>query len=304
MIVVFGSINMDLVFRVDALPEPGETCSGGVFLHVPGGKGANQAVALARARVASQVSFFGVCGNDANGDDMLAALSLDGIDVTGVRRVDEPTGTAGIFVAHGGENMIVVADGANAQTRADQVPDSILRPETYVVCQLETPLDETQKMIRWAKQRGARVILNAAPAYHLPDNVLSCVDVLIVNEGEAKMLARAQGQVSEQELIQRLQEKTSGDVIMTLGARGALLCCRSSEECQTIPSFPIQAVDATAAGDTFVGYCVCGLYEGMNLKDAALLGAAAGALACTKPGAQSSIPHRTDVEQFMRTHAL
>src|SRR5258706_987928 len=184
MVVVCGSINLDLVAHVDRMPAPGETLAGHAFSAVPGGKGANQALAASRA--GAQVKMFGAVGRDAFATNALANLAASGVDLSGVVAVDAPTGIALIHVDARGENAITVIAGANGQARAAQVPDAVLGPESTLLLQLEVPIAEIAALVK--RKSGARVILNAAPAAALPDELLHRVDVLIVNESEAAVV--------------------------------------------------------------------------------------------------------------------
>ena len=188
MIVVFGSINVDLIARVPRLPHEGETLRARSFLMAPGGKGANQAVGAARA--GAEVHFFGCVGRDSLGEVALRLLRAEGIRVAGVRPCDASTGLALIHVDDAGQNCITIVGGANTEASAKDVPDSLLGAGSTVVMQLELPLDEVAALAERAHRRGALVVLNAAPAIRLPARLLEVVDVLVVNEGEARTLVR------------------------------------------------------------------------------------------------------------------
>jgi ribokinase len=267
VLIVFGSINLDLVARVDAIPGPGETLLGTSFVIAPGGKGANQALA---ARVAgAQVRMIGAVGRDAFAEAALANLSRAGIDLTSVARVDAPTGVALISVDAAGENAITVVAGANARARAAQVDDDALAPGTTLLMQLEVPMPEVTALARRARSRGARVVLNGAPAAPLHADLLDAVDFLVVNEHEhARCLAG----------------RAAAGVVLTQGARGARLDWQGRRYAVAPP--PVEVVDTTGAGDALCGAFAAALDRGLPPPDALREGVRAGALACTHDGAQ------------------
>jgi ribokinase len=294
MILVFGSLNMDLVFRVEALPSPGETVLTDAYASVPGGKGANQAVAAARALSGhGAVSMAGCIGDDGFGEALLAALVASGVDPTLVRKSARPTGCATIGVDAAGRNAITVASGANRDARAAEVPDALLGPECLVLLQHEVPLSENRALARRARQRGARIILNAAPARPLGSEWTGLLDILVVNETELAMLAGT-GPDAAEVLARSLQTK----VVATLGAAGALLATGSDRH--AIAALPVPGVvDTTAAGDSCVGAFAAALEQGLDPVAALRWGSVAGGLACTRLGAQASIPWREEIEAHL-----
>jgi ribokinase len=300
-IVVLGSLNADLVVSVPRLPRPAETVLGDRLRTFPGGKGANQAVAA--ARLGGAVCMVGRVGEDTFGDLLLQSLAADGVDTTRVQRdAEEPTGVALIVVEEGGQNLIAVAPGANARVDAREVERAtdLLGPESLLVLELEVPLAVVESAAAAAHRRGNRVILNAAPATHgLPDDLLRHVDVLIVNEVEAATLFGTQVvSVDDAAAAGRAAlARGAHNAVVTLGAAGAVAV---QPDGQThISAYPVVAVDATAAGDAFVGALAVSLLGGAELVEAARVAAAAGAAAATRAGAQSSLPRPADVEAVL-----
>jgi len=300
-IVVVGSLNMDLVVRTPRLPLPGETILGHDFRTIPGGKGANQAVVA--ARLGARVSMVGRVGDDAFGRTLLDQMVREGIDITHVE-VDDvaPTGIAMITVDNEGQNSIVVASGANFRLTPAQAVAALdtLPPYDALVLQLESPLDAMMAAARSARDAGARVILNPAPARPLPDALLDAVDVLIPNESEAALLTGMPTQTPAQAeaAARRLLARGLQAVILTLGSAGALVM--TGNESIHLPPHQVEVVDTTAAGDAFVAGVAVGLGEGMALVEAARLGNAAGALTVTRMGAQSSFPSKEEVLTILR----
>ena len=284
MILVFGSINIDLVVPVPILPRPGETVLGGDYALLPGGKGANQALAARRA--GAEVVLAGAVGEDGFADAALENLRRDGVGLDPVRRVAQATGCAAIMVGDGGENLIAVAPGANREASAAAVPDALLGPETTVLCQNEAPMAESAALIRRGRVRGVRGILNLAPAGPIPTDLLPELDFLIVNETEAAVLD-ADPAASARALRQAL--------ILTLGARGATAFLADGARV-AVPALPIAPVDTTGAGDTFVGVLAAGLDAGLALEPALRWASAAAGLACLAQGAQTAMPDRAAID--------
>lgn len=298
MILIAGSANLDFVVRAAHIPAPGETVLGRDFQTFPGGKGANQAVACARAGGA-QAAMLCALGQDDFAKPLVASLQEAGVQLHAVSS-KQPTGTAFICVSDAGENAITVAPGANLDLQPTHWPASLRI--SHLLMQLETPVETVQSFAQAARQQGAKVILNAAPARHLPDALLACVDMLVVNEGELVTLAGAQGSIEEQ--LQRManrmgQQHPLPTVIVTLGSEGCLALQAGKLIAQK--AYRIEVVDTTAAGDTFCGTLVAALSRGSALEICLQEASAASALACTKLGAQSSIPTREEVIQFMRS---
>jgi len=296
MIVVIGSINMDLVLRVPRMPLPGETLTGGAFRTIPGGKGANQAVACARMSGkeagAQQVAMVGCVGDDAFGATLRAALVGDGIVDSHITTLPGvASGIASILVDDNGQNSIVIAGGANDLLSPAHIDaaQGLIEQADIVVLQLETPMDTVVHAIKLARSLGKTVVLNPAPAASLPDGVLELVDYLIPNEIEAAMLAGVSPEGADAKaLAAALQKLGSDNVIITLGAKGVHAALYGGDF--TFPAEVVQAVDTTAAGDTFIGGFVAGLASGMDEAESIQQGQRAAAWSVTKPGAQTSIP--------------
>ncbi len=289
-ILVAGSANLDFVVRAAHVPAPGETVLGREFATFPGGKGANQAVAAARAGGASTRMLLGL-GEDAFAGTIEDSLRDAGVDPVIVRSRKLPTGTAFICLSDDAENAITVAPGANNALRASDLPP--LAAASHLLLQLETPLETVTAYAATARHAGVTVVLNAAPARALPEALLRAVDVLIVNEGELETLAGAEGGIAD-----RLDRLAVPCVVVTLGARGCIARCDGEITVQ--PAFPVVAVDTTAAGDTFCGALAARLAHGDRLADGLRYACAASALACMRLGAQASIPAREAVEAFLR----
>ena len=298
-IVVVGSLNMDLVVEVPAIPLPGETVLGKNFATFPGGKGANQAVAA--ARLGARVSLIGRVGKDAFGNQLLASAQADGIDIAHVGRDEtEATGVAMIAVDEQGQNSIAVASGANFCLTADHVREAWaeLDDVDLLVMPLETPLETIETAVSLANESGSTVVLNPAPARPLPTELLAGIDVLVPNEPETAQLTalpintEAESRAAARELL----ALGVGNVVLTLGSRGALVLEGKMEEFTLVPARQVEVVDTTAAGDAFVAGLAVALGEGKSLVDAARFANAVGALAVTKQGAQPGMPTREEIE--------
>jgi ribokinase len=293
MILVAGSSNLDFVVSAHHIPAPGETVLGRDFKTFPGGKGANQAVACARAGAVS-TTLLTAMGADAFATPIEASLREAGVQLTVVRVADQPTGTAFICVSDDAENAITVAPGANLSLQPDHLPR--LQGVSHLLMQLEIPLVTVAAYASAARQQGVTVVLNAAPVQDLPHGLLDGVDVLVVNEGELAALSRHTGSIAE--CLQRISVPT---VVVTLGHRGC--CARFEGTFMVQPACAVTPVDTTAAGDTFCGGLVAALSQGAGMREALQRAGAAGALACTRPGAQSSIPHSAEVATFLAQQA-
>jgi len=299
-ISVVGSANTDLFVRVPTLPRPGETVSGGTFFTARGGKGANQAVAAARA--GGSVALIACLGDDALGDETLAALTAEGIAVHAVHRVpDTPSGVALILVDERGENSIAVAPGANALLTPAQVVPSVerLSPMDVLVAQLETPLETVLAAARTANRVGARVILNPAPARTLPDELLRLVSVLTPNETEAARLAGTSldKEHALEDAATALLQRGVGAVAITLGADGVYVATTGRRE--LISGHRVETRDTTGAGDVFTGALAVALAEEMPLGEAVRFANAAAALSVTRDGAQPAAPRRAEILELL-----
>jgi ribokinase len=297
MVVVFGSINLDLVTRVPRLPSPGETLIGSAFATYPGGKGANQALAAARAGAA--VRMYGAVGRDAAAEAALALLRTGNVDVAGVRAVDASTGCATILVDDAGENAIVVVPGANEKVDPGAVPDAVLGPRAVLLLQHEVPLSANAALIARAARSGTPIVLNAAPAAPVTRELLAMLAVLIVNESEASALASMLGWPTEADAFAAAAatEIEGLEVVVTRGAAGAISVLGRDRIDITAPQ--VDVVDTTGAGDAFAGAYAAALDAGGDRRRALSIAAAAGSLACTKHGAQPALPSRDAIDALL-----
>ena len=293
MILSFGSVNLDLIATVERLPRAGETVLGPGYRALPGGKGANQALAARRAGAVAQL--VGSVGRDAFAAPALAELAAAGVGLEHVvRHQTAPTGCALICVDSKGENQIAVALGANAELKAKHVPDALLTGETILLLQREVTPEESWSLARRAAARGARVLLNLAPCGEVPADVLRALDWLILNEGEAAELARAHGIGSD---ASEFAKALGIGVVATLGAEG-IAACRGHERWR-VPALAISPVDTTGAGDAAVGGFAAALDRGAPPEEALRWASDAGALACLTPGAQSSLPSEREIRDAL-----
>ena len=296
MIAVFGSVNIDLVTAVERIAAPGETVLGGSYAAIPGGKGANQALAARRA--GADVAMVGAVGRDGFAEPALALLREAGIDLSGIASVEAPTGAAFIAVDARGANAITVASGANARARAAQL-DAMELSGGLLLLQREVPDAEGETAARAARALGMRTVLNLAPSGRLSDAFLGLVDVMVVNEHEAADLAAVLGLPDDHGgLAAHLRARFGiGATVVTLGAEGAVGWAEGAEHRAPCPE--VEARDTTAAGDSFVGFFAAALDAGLPFAEAMRRGAAAGSLACTVAGAQPSIPHAAAVDALL-----
>lgn len=298
-IVVVGSSNTDMIIKLDHIPRPGETILGGEFVTAPGGKGANQAVAAARA--GGRVSFIARVGRDMFGDQAVEGFRADEIDVEHVSRdKSAPSGVALIFVAKDGENSIAVASGANNRLTPRDVKKArdVIASASVLVLQLETPMETVHAAAELAAGAGVRVILNPAPAQALPDELLRLVSILTPNESEAELLTgiRVEDDSSAGRAADVLLNRGVQTVIITLGPRGAFLA--SADSRKLIKGFAMNAVDTTAAGDVFNGALAVALAEGDAPERAVRFANAAAAISVTRMGAQPSAPKRKEIDHL------
>jgi len=296
-IVIVGSLNMDLVTRAPRLPKAGETLSGHSFVTVPGGKGANQAVAA--ARLGASVAMIGCVGDDAYGEQLRGALLAEGIDCQAVSRIErESSGVALIVVDDSSQNAIVIVAGGNGHMTSAVVDgfDALLRQADVIICQLEIPMATVGHVLRRGRELGKTVILNPAPASGpLPVEWYGWIDYLIPNESEASALTGlpVESVATADAAASALMKAGVGKVIVTLGEQGALFATHARS--QHFPAPKVSPVDTTAAGDTFVGGFAAALAAGKSESDAILFGQTAAALSVTRSGAQPSIPTVQDV---------
>ncbi|MEX6674727.1 ribokinase [Pseudomonas sp. W2Oct36] len=297
-VVIVGSLNMDLVTRAPRLPRAGETLAGQSFVTVPGGKGANQAVAA--ARLGASVAMVGCVGDDAYGEQLRSALLAEGIDCQAVTRIaGESTGVALIVVDDSSQNAIVIVAGGNGHVTASVVDsfDALLSQAEVIICQLEVPLDTVGHVLKRGHELGKTVILNPAPATGpLPAEWFAWIDYLIPNESEASALTGlpVDSTASADAAASALLAAGVSKVIVTLGEQGALFAGKSRSE--HFPAPKVQPVDTTAAGDTFVGGFAAALADGKSESEAIRFGQVAAALSVTRSGAQPSIPTFAEVQ--------
>ena len=301
-IVVVGSSNTDMIIRVPRIPQAGETLLGGEFLTAAGGKGANQAVGAARA--GGKVTLIARVGKDALGDQAIAGLRRDGIDVSCIfRDARAASGVALIFVAEDGENSIAVAGGANAKLSPADVKKAIqvIRSAAWLVAQLETPLATVTAAAEAAAKAGVPVILNPAPARPLPNSLLELISILTPNESEAELLTgiKITDAAAAATACEKLRTRGVRTVILTLGERGVFVADVDGQ--RLVPGFKVKTVDSTAAGDIFNGALSVALAEDKAVLDAVRFANAAAALSVTRLGAQPSAPTRAEIEKFLRT---
>jgi ribokinase len=301
-VLVIGSSNTDLIIKAERIPKPGETILGGEFARAAGGKGANQAVAAARASGA--VTFIARVGRDTNGEQAVTGFAADGINVEHViRDPTRPSGVALILVDQNGENTIAVASGANDKLSPADVRKAkgAFRRARVVLLQLETPLKTVAACVALAATAGVRVVLNPAPARPLPAQLLKRIYLLTPNESEAELLTGVAvvNQVTAAKAADKLLARGVQNVIITMGARGAFVAGENLR--QLIPGFKVNAVDATGTGDVFNGALVVALAEGRPLLEAARFANAAAAISVTRCGAQPSAPTRPEIEAVLAT---
>jgi ribokinase len=296
-ILVVGSLNADLVVRTPRFPQPGETISGEDLQVIPGGKGANQAVAA--ARLGANVSMLGRVGKDNFGDFLLHNLKSNKVDSQFVQRDDASTGTAIIVVDGNGQNSIVLSAGANGKVSSADVEHASFSNFSLLLLQLEIPTPTVFRAAQYARENGLRVILNPAPAKSLPDELIALADFLIPNETELSLLTGVEVKdiPSAEQAARALLQRGVKHVIVTLGSKGALIVDKDTST--HVDTFKVNVVDTTAAGDAFIGGFANALLQDKSLEDAVQYGCACGALATTKFGAQPSLPTKEEVERFM-----
>lgn len=299
-VVVFGSINMDLVIRCQHLPSPGETIIARSSQEVPGGKGANQAVAA--ARLGAKVFMIGRVGNDAFATRLVQNLQNEAIDTSSVGHCsDVASGLAVVNVEDSGENSILVVPGSNHRLSPADVAAArnIIQQADLVLVQLEVPIESVRALVQLAKSLGKPVILNPAPTPPDFPADLFQVDLICPNQTEASaLLGQPINSVDDaKSAISQFLTRGAKTAIITLGSQGAVI--HDGKQITWIPPFPINPVDTTAAGDAFAGALATRLCEGTSLREAALFAAAAGAFAATQPGAQPGMPRRSDVEKLL-----
>ncbi|MER8417352.1 ribokinase [Mesorhizobium sp. M1329] len=301
MIVVIGSINLDLIASVDRLPGPGETVRGSGFATAPGGKGANQALATARA--GAKVRMVGAVGKDSFASDALALLRDGKIDLSGVGETFASTGTALIMVGADGENVIAVVPGANDSVVPGDLSKAFLKNGDVVLLQLEVPLQTVETALDAARTAGATTVLNTAPFHSDAASFLGKADYLVANETEFDLYGEALS-LSGRDRPARMRDyaaRTGRTIVVTLGPDGVLAA--TPDDLLMVPALKITPLDTVGAGDTFCGYFAAGLAAGLPLDQALARAAAAGSLACLKAGAQPAIPLARDVDAALQKSA-
>lgn len=297
---VIGSVNMDMVVRVDKFPKPGETRTGDTFSVVPGGKGANQAVAL--GRLGGNVTMAGCIGDDASGASYIANFSANNVDMAALTTVPgSTTGTAVIEVERTGENHIIVVPGANEMCTPEWLDSTVkaVSDRDIILFQLEIPHETVWKAIKQLHEMGKRIILDPAPAAALPDDVLACVDYITPNETELRVITADMHQEADmQARMEYLKAKGVGTVIAKTGADGAYALTDSGYV--RAPGFKVTAVDTTAAGDTFNAGLARALSGGADIETALIFANASAAISVTAAGAQGGMPHIDDVYAFLK----
>lgn len=293
MITVIGSINLDLTATTTRLPEPGETVLGNDFLTAPGGKGANQALAVLRG--GAPLKFVGAVGDDAFGPQALAELTHDRADLSGVAHIPGATGIAVILVDGRGENVIVVIPGANAKVSPEMAEQAVagMADTDTLLLQQEIPAATLRAALAAARKRGIRTILNIAPILPETDELAAHADIIIANESEFAHLSGGEFPAPARPAHEWAQ-RTGQTLVLTLGSMGALAA--TSEGLDEAPALQVTPVDTVGAGDTFCGYLAAGLDTGLSLGTSLRRAAIAGSLACLKPGAQPAIPHKEEVD--------
>ncbi len=299
MIIVVGSINLDLIAIVARLPAPGETVPGASFRTAPGGKGANQALAAARA--GGKVRMVGAVGKDAFATEALALLRAGMVDLAGVSETHASTGVALIFVDGAGENVIVAVPGANASVLAGDLGKALLARGDVLLLQNEIPIETVEAALDAARAAGALSVLNTAPFQAAAAKLLAKADHVVANETEFDLYAAALGLSGDgrEGRMKAFARQTGRTVVVTLGASGVVAV--DGDHVFRVPAIRVAPVDTVGAGDTFCGYLAAGLAEKLSLEEALGRAAAAGSLACLKPGAQPAIPTRKEVDEALKT---
>jgi ribokinase len=297
MLIVFGSINMDMIVKPEHLPESGETVLCTEYDLQPGGKGANQA--LAACRMGAKTALVGCAGEDGYSRQILDVIRRQGVITSGVTQSENyRTGCAIIMQEEGGANRIIVMAGANIEAKADQVPDEILRTDSMILTQTEVPAQEVFALIRRANDKGVKVVMNLAPAVDVPEEILNMLHILVVNEIELMQVAKGLG----------LTGKSHADIALALALRGKLTCIVTLAEKGSIvvtadgqpfhvSSLAVEVVDTTGAGDAYCGTLAACLYDGKSLEESVRWASVAGSLACTKVGTIKAFAYQDDIKE-------
>lgn len=299
-IVVVGSSNIDITATMSSLPLPGQTIGGASLHRANGGKGANQAVTI--GRLGGNVTFITCLGNDDNGHAFEKDFVKDNVDTSCVKfDNDTPTGTALIFVDAKGENCIAVAPGSNNHLNPEDIAacESLISSASYLLLQLEVPMETVEYAVELAKRHDVKVIVNPAPMYPLSDKLLHGLFMITPNETELSSLTGIDVSSAEdaEKAAKILMGKGVHNVVVTMGAKGSLVC--KEDGISLIPSHKVDVVDTTAAGDVYNGALVTALAEGRTIYDAAVFATEAAAISVTRHGAQTSVPYRAEVEDIL-----
>lgn len=300
MLIVFGSINLDMVIKVPSFPKAGETVLTDYYRMFYGGKGANQAVAAHHAGVTKTI-MVGMVGTDDFGERATYNLRRQGVITSGIARTeDAPTGFAAIMVRKDGENSVLVTPGANMKAMADQIPDEILKPDTVIMMQGEVDTEQNQLLIERAHKKSCRTIMNCAPAHKIPEKTLKLIDYLIVNEHEANFIAEAlKIKAKKAELVAKaIAAQTNSHVIITQSHKGAV-GAEPNGALWRIGALKVDAVDTTGAGDAYCGVFAASLKMGYGFTASMMRASVGGSLACTKMGAQSALPIEADIDKHL-----
>ena len=296
-VVVAGSINMDLVTVCERAPKGGETLFGKEFFQVPGGKGANQAVAI--GKLGTSVTMLGKIGNDSFGKDLISSMNNSGVDTNHIETSASSTGIAKIVVEENGQNRILVVSGANMEVDKAYIDRhmDVIKDSDILVTQLEIPIDTVEYVLKKAKESGKITVLNPAPATVLNDEIIKNSDIIIPNESELGIITSLPTNTMEEIKIaaQKLLNMGVKELIVTLGSQGSLHLNRSGSTLHT--AYKVKAVDTTAAGDSFIGGLIKNI-QANNLDDAIEFATKVSAITVTRKGAQISIPTIEEVENF------
>lgn len=292
-ILVIGSINMDLVTITDRTPVIGETIIGNDFKMIPGGKGANQAVAA--ARMGAEVAFIGCVGDDIYGDRLLQTLKKENINISGIAKANNlPTGIATIIVDEKANNSIIVVPGANSKVQVENLNASMDLIDwcDIIILQLEIPLATVMECIIEGKNKGKTIIFNPAPVQRIDESIYKYIDYLIVNEIEAKQIAETDEE-NQSMLVKKLLNMGFKNVLMTIGEKGVLF--NEGSEIKHIPALKVNAIDTTAAGDSFVGTFATSIGSSTDIETSVHSAVKAAAITVTRIGAQTSLPYKDEI---------